>query len=93
MGLKLLRNGVHSANLVAMFSVNGQSTWNFFQNNFTNHIPSASGVALTTLAHKFATATPYVQTVGLSDFSNFTQDGQQVSDPKFPWQLIFVPSS
>ena len=39
MGLKFSRDGVHSANLVAMFSVGGQESWNFFKNDFSNHIP------------------------------------------------------
>ena len=42
MGLKWLRDGMDSANLVAMFSVNGQpNEWNFFKNNFWNHIGAA----------------------------------------------------
>ena len=36
MGLKFLRDGKDSANLVAMFSVEGQpNDWNFFSNDFT----------------------------------------------------------
>lgn len=42
MGLKFLRDGVDSANLVAMYSVDGQpGDWNFFSNDFVNHIASA----------------------------------------------------
>ena len=39
LGLKLLRDGVDSANLVSMFSVDGQDNWNFFANDWSNHIP------------------------------------------------------
>ena len=39
MGLKFLRDGRDSANLVAMYSVDGQESWNFFKNDFSNHIP------------------------------------------------------
>jgi len=39
MGLKFLRDGMDSANLVSMYSVDGQpGDWNFFSNNFTTHI-------------------------------------------------------
>lgn len=38
-GLKFLRDGIDSANLVAMYSVAGQDSWNFFANDFSNHIP------------------------------------------------------
>lgn len=56
MGLKFLRDGQESANLVAMFSVNGTpGDWNFFSKDFVNHIGAATGAALTALAAKFAT--------------------------------------
>ena len=41
MGLKFLRDGMDSANLVAMYSVDGQESWNFFKNDFSNHIPES----------------------------------------------------
>ena len=49
MGLKFLRDGVDSANLVAMYSVDGQESWNFFKNDFSNHIPESGG----TLSYAF----------------------------------------
>lgn len=91
-GLKLLRDGVPSANLVAMFSVDGQDSWNFFKNDFSNHIEAAEAFSLNVLAHKFAEATPYVQTVGLSDFGLYSQSGAKEQNPKFPWELIFHPT-
>ena len=42
MGLKFLRDGIDSANLVSMWSVAGQpNDWNFFSNTFFNHIAGA----------------------------------------------------
>jgi len=52
-----------------MYGVNGVPTWNFFKFPFSNHIPSASGIALTVLAQKFSTATDHIQTVGLKDIA------------------------
>jgi hypothetical protein len=53
-----------------MNNVNGQQDdWNFFSEDFSTHIPAASGAALTAVAEKFATATPYIQEVGLSNFA------------------------
>lgn len=61
MGLKFLRDGIDSANLVSMFSVLGQpDDWNFFSNDFTTQIGAAKGAALEALALKFSTATNYV---------------------------------
>lgn len=58
MGLKLLRDGVPSANILAMGSANGQDNWNFFYHNFSTHI----GVFLEAAERieiKFAEATNY----------------------------------
>jgi len=90
-GLKFLRDGVHSGNLVAMYGVNGADSWNFFKMDFSNHIGSAQGVALNLVAKKFATATPFVQYVGLSDIATYDQFGKKVDAPKFPFQLVFEP--
>ena len=62
MGLKFLRDGVDSANLVAMFDVAGQESWNFFENIFTAHIPEVSG-PLVFLGAKFYTATNNIRQV------------------------------
>lgn len=91
MGLKFLRDGMDSANLVAMVSVDGQESWNFFKTDFSNHIPPA-GPALIPLAIKFSTATTNVQQVGLSDFGRYGELGNEVEDPKFPFKLRFHPT-
>jgi len=67
-GVKFLRDGIDSANFVAMYSVDGQQGWNFFKNDLLNHIPKAS-LALLPVAEKFATFTHYIQEVGLSDMA------------------------
>lgn len=68
-GLKFLRDGIDSASLVAMYSVDGQESWNYFANDFTNHIPAIQSISLLPLAAKFNTATDYIQAVGLSDWA------------------------
>jgi len=72
MGLKFLRDGIDSASLVSMYSVNGQDSWNFFHNDFSNHIGPVESLKLKALGAKFATATDYIQAVGLSDWAQFT---------------------
>ena len=42
-GVKFLRDGMDSANFVAMYALDGQESWNFFKNDFSNHI--APGIA------------------------------------------------
>lgn len=91
MGLKFLRNGTDSANLVAMYSVNGQESWNFFANDFSNHIPRI-GLAAFALAAKFATATRNIRQVGISDWGRYGDDGVEVDTPRFPYRLRFHPT-
>lgn len=70
MGLKFLRDGQDSANLVAMFGVNGTpDDWNFFSKDFYTHIAAAHGAALEALAYKFSSATSYIQEMAMSDFT------------------------
>lgn len=45
MGLKMLRDGVPSANFVAMYTPNGIDNWNFFYHNFSTHILNFEGPA------------------------------------------------
>jgi hypothetical protein len=91
MGVKLLRDGVDSANFVCMFGVDGQDDLNFFANDFVNHIPDPKSIALKPLEARFATATDWIQTVGLSEMASVKQDGT-AETPFFPWSLRFAPS-
>ena len=72
-----------------------QEGWNFFANNFTNHIPTPTTDGhfdLVLLLKKFATATPFTQQVGLSDFAKVDEAGQQEQAPKYPYKLRFEPT-
>merc|ERR1711936_503544 len=91
MGLKFLRDGKDSANLVAMYSVNGQDSWNFFKNDFTNHI-GALGAALIPLEVKFSEATNYISECGLSDWASYGEDGVMASSLSFPFMVRFQPT-
>lgn len=93
-GIKFLRNGIHSGNTVAMFGVNGQASWNFFKNEFSNHISKANGIALQLLEKKFSQATPYTSQMGLKDMATYDQDGNNYSNNlRFPYKLIFRPTN
>ena len=92
MGVKFLRDGMDSANFVAMFSVDGQETLNFFENDWNNHIPDVTTAALIPLELRFKTATEWIQTVGLSEMAQFDQAGAEEASPVFPWKLRFEPT-
>ena len=67
-GLKFLRDGLDSANLVAMHSLDGQQSWNFFKHSLTTHIPAPSPLRLP-IMFKFSEATNFVQQVEFSKYS------------------------
>jgi len=93
-GLKFLRDGQDSANLVAMYGVNGTpGDWNFFSKDFTTFISGPEGAALTALGAKFAAATDYIQEVGLSEMASMGQDGVKEATEVFPYNLRFEPAS
>ena len=78
MGLKFLRDGIDSANLVAMFGVEGTpGDWNFFSKDFTTVIGHSEAPALKLLSKKFSTATDFIQISGLSDMATYSEDGNK----------------
>jgi opacity protein-like surface antigen len=93
MGIKLLRDGVPSANLVAMLGVDGQDSFNVFKYDWSNHIPNPPNpsLALRAVAKKFSEVTPYIGRIGLKTWAQYNEKGQQVEDSKlkFPFKLIF----
>lgn len=52
-----------------MKGVNGVDTWNFFGRDFSNHIPTATGAVLLSVASKFSSASDHVTTVGIRKFA------------------------
>ena len=90
-GIKFLRDGFPSANLIAMYGVDGQNSWNFFKNDFSNHIPAATGGAVKALALKFSSGTPYVQNIGLKDLALINCKGEIRTKARYPFKLIFRP--
>jgi hypothetical protein len=92
MGLKFFRDGVDSANLVAMFATDGQpGDWNFFSNDFTTIIGPSKAVQLLLLSEKFSSATDFIQVCGLSDMATYTQNGTKESNVEVPFGLRFKP--
>jgi hypothetical protein len=91
-GLKFLRQGKESVNLVAMPSLTGQSDFNIGVFNYSNHVQSpGSNIALKLVQAKFTQASNCPLMVGLKDFTAYTQDGKAVSSPKDAYMLTFKP--
>eukprot|EP01004_Peranema_trichophorum_P004736 NODE_3637_length_1315_cov_36.601510_g3182_i0.p1 GENE.NODE_3637_length_1315_cov_36.601510_g3182_i0~~NODE_3637_length_1315_cov_36.601510_g3182_i0.p1 ORF type:complete len:410 (+),score=64.31 NODE_3637_length_1315_cov_36.601510_g3182_i0:37-1230(+) len=91
-GIKFFRSGVRSANFMAMPSLDGQTDFNFFAKNFTNHPAFPTGFALQLVARKFWQASSCPLRVGLSDTAKWDQFGNPSTSVAFPWVIVFVPT-
>jgi len=89
MGIKFMRSGVRSASFVALRTTGPGGPWDFFDSEFGNHgAPPPELVKL----NKFQQASGCISMVGLSDVCSYTQKGEKVAEPVFPFELIFEPS-
>jgi len=93
MGIKFLRDGRRSANFVAMFSLDGQpcSDTDFFQHEWSNHIPMTDDFGLKIIAAKFWQVSNCPIQIGLSDMAS-DADGVAPARGSFPFQLNFKPA-
>ncbi|KAI3650321.1 hypothetical protein MP228_003802 [Amoeboaphelidium protococcarum] len=90
--VKLFRDNIKSANFMAMFSLDGQASLNFFKNNFTTHVAIPKNPALKLLALKFKQGSKEARCLGLSDLATFDQSGEREEKPWFPFEISLVPS-
>lgn len=91
-GIKFLRSGKQSGNFVAMPSLDGQSSFDFFKYNFTNHPAYPKDQALQILAKKFAQASACPLQVGLQETATWNEDGSKVASPVSPFLIVFQPT-
>jgi len=94
--VKCLRDGVMSANIFAMYSLQGQDSWNFFKHDLTNHVgdlSSSAGLVLEKLRARFAEASAFPVMIGVSDLAKFSDNGTEIRTPVFPFRLIFHPEN
>jgi len=96
LAVKCLRSNVPSGNMFAMYSLQGQNSYNFFKHDLTNHPPDISpnaGFLLNELRSTFAKASNYPVMIGISDFATTDQDGNNTTAPVFPFRLVFHPTT
>jgi len=94
--MKFLRSGVPSGNMFAMYSLQGQTSWNFFDHDLTNHVPDLSanaGFLLKELRSTFAKASAWPVMIGISNLAQFDESGTNITSPKFPFRLVFHPTT
>ena len=91
--VKLFRDHKPSANFVAMYKLQGQTSGNFFEHDFSNHVPMppTNDFALQQLVKKFTAASTPPNQVGLSDIAKMNVNGNEVNDIQYPYEIILKP--
>ncbi len=92
--VKFLIDGQPSRNFVAMFSLDGQTNYNFFENDFSNHVPPIKSALLRFAGKVIELVTDFANLTRVDQLSTITQDGQiiSVANAVAPEQLILVPN-
>jgi hypothetical protein len=97
LSLKFMRNGVPSGNVFAMYSLNGQSSFNFFKHDLSNHAPQVNindpniPFAKKMLFNAFSKVSTWPTWLGVNDLGKYDQYGNTVANPVFPFRVIFHP--
>jgi hypothetical protein len=89
LSLKILRDKVPSANIQAMYTAEGQKTFNPFGSDYSNHIPHPTTKKIQMLSKKFSEATPYTGRLGLKTVGQFDANGNEEANIKIPFRVIF----
>lgn len=104
LSLKLFRDGMPSSNLLAMESLAGQSSGNFFQFDFSNHLEPAKTALLKYVARRFSRYSCPTTRTGLSEVALSTETlavmnlassstQKNLDSMNFPYRIIFRPNS
>ena len=91
-GLKFLRDGMSSANILAMFSFDGQKSFNFFKNRWVTILREFNNkCARETIGKKLATVTDHIGGTSVMEVAQFDEYGHEEEYPHWPFQLEFEP--
>jgi hypothetical protein len=103
LSLKLFRDGIPSTSMLAMESLAGQTSGNFFEFDFSNHLAPATTTLLKYVGHRFAQYSCPSTRTGLSEVALSTDaifamnEYSQVQRSSsvalaFPFRVIFRPN-
>ena len=81
-----------SGNLVAAGGLDGQKSWNYFRDDWSNITIDPKSAAIMVLLQRFRSFTDYITEVGVSNMSTHDQHGKKEAKPVFPYKLRFAPS-
>lgn len=91
-GIKFLRDGMDSANTVAMFSFDGQPSYNYFENRWSTHLNEPlNECARETIGKKLAEVTDHIGAMSVMNWGEYTESGVKEQRPVWPFILDFEP--
>ena len=91
-GVKFYRDGMSSANWVAMFSLDGQKSYNFFKNRWTTVVREPNNeCARETIGKNLATVTDHIGGTSVMEVAEFDQYGLKEKYPHWPYQVDVEP--
>merc|ERR1711981_1474165 len=91
-GVKFYRDGMSSANWVAMFSLDGQKSYNFFKNRWTTVVREPNNeCARETIGKNLATVTDHIGGTSVMEVAEFDQYGNKEKEPHWPYQVDVEP--
>jgi hypothetical protein len=94
LALKFLRDGKPSANISALYKLEGQShNYNILANPLSNIVPMGSGLGMKLVHKVFSKVTDYPEELLLNHFADRTESGEDVENSKAPRQVFFVPNN
>ncbi len=94
LAFKVLRDGHESANLSALYQLEGQEKdYNFFAHPLSNIVPIAGGIGPKLIHSLFRRVSDYPEEILLNHMADIDEHGKKASKVVAPRQLFFVPNS
>ena len=85
-GVKFYRDGMSSANWLAMFSFDGQKSFNFFKNRWTTILREPNNeCARNTIGKNLARVTDHIGATSVMEVAEFDQYGNKEAQPHWPF--------
>ena len=93
LAFKVLRDGHESANLSALYRLEGQEKdYNFFAHPLSNIVPIAGGIGPKLIHSLFKRVSDYPEEILLDHMANIDEHGKKAAKVVAPRQLFFVPN-
>jgi len=90
--VKFLRDGMASANWFAMFAFDGQPSFNFFKNRWTNILREMDNdCARETIGKHLAEVSDHTGAMSVMELAEFDQYGRKEEHPNWPFMIEVEP--